>query len=272
MKHLNQIFCTLLLTVAIVVFPVTLNAIELIDQSSNVFKFQQKLADNGNVQAQYKLALMYEVGEGVVSSLDKALYWYDRAAKSGLKKAERRSTYLMVKERGFNKKTHSDWLNSVKTEASDHKPDAMLLLGQLYRQGLGVKKDLKKSLDLLTRVSVLGDADVDNEIESIYAEMSANKNNSKKIAPQKKVKKSATGKSIANVRSVPKTVQKKKPKSVVATKTKTVKKLTEKQRTQAEKVRRYEKAMAQLRLEQELIDKQQADVTGGAIASMDDDF
>ena len=93
MKHLNQIFCTLLLTVAIVVFPVTLNAVELIDQSSNVFKFQQKLADNGNVQAQYKLALMYEVGEGVVSSLDKALYWYDRAAKSGLKKAERLSAH-----------------------------------------------------------------------------------------------------------------------------------------------------------------------------------
>jgi len=271
MKYLNQAFCTLLLTVAIVIFPATLNAIELIDQSSNVFKFQQKLADNGNVHAQYKLASMYEVGDGVASSFDKALYWYERAAKSGLKKAEHRSTYLMVKELGFDKKLHSDWLSSVRADANNRKPDAMLLLGQLYRQGLGVKKNLNKSLDLLNQVNVLGEADVDDEIESIYAELSAKKQ-AKQVAKQTKIKKPAVSKPIAKAPPVTKTVQKKKPKAVVAAKTKTVKKLTDKQRVQAEKVRRYEKAMAQLRLEQELIDKQQADVTGGAIASVDDEF
>ena len=272
MKHLNQTFYTLLLTVAIVVFPATLNASALIDQSSNIFKFQQKMADNGNVNAQYKLASMYESGEGVATSLDKALYWYDRAAKSGLKKAEHRNTYLTVKELGFNKKVHSDWLDSVKTEANNNKPDAMLLLGQLYRQGLGVKKNLNKALDLLTHVSVLGDADVDNEIESIYAEMSAKKKNDKLIVQKKKAKKPAASKSIAKAPSVPKTAQKKKPKSAVVAKTKTEKKLIEKQRIQAEKVRRYEKAMAQLRLEQGLIDKQQAEVTDGEVASVDDEF
>ena len=65
MKHLDQFLYTLLLAVALVTFPAALNAEELINQSSNVFKFQQKLAENGNVQAQYKLALMYETGEGV---------------------------------------------------------------------------------------------------------------------------------------------------------------------------------------------------------------
>ena len=272
MKHLNQTFYTLLLTVAIVVFPATLNASALIDQFSNVFKFQQKLADSGNVYAQYKLASMYESGEGVATSLDKALYWYDRAARSGLKKAEHRNTYLMVKELGFNKRMHSDWLSSIKTEANNHKSDAMLLLGQLYKQGLGVKKNLIKALDLLTQVSVLGDADVDDEIESIYAEMSAKKKSKKLIAQKKKAKKPAASKSIVKAPSVPKAAQKKKLKSAVVAKTKTEKKLTEKQRIQAEKVRRYEKAMAQLRLEQRLIDKQQADITGGAVASVDDEF
>ena len=64
----------------------TFNAEESINYFSNVFKFQQKLAENGNVQAQDKLALMYETGEGVEVSVDKALNWYDCAAKSGLKK------------------------------------------------------------------------------------------------------------------------------------------------------------------------------------------
>jgi TPR repeat protein len=84
MKHLDQFLYTLLLAVALITFPAALNAEELIDHSSSIFKFQQSLAENGNVQAQYKLALMYEKGEGVEASFDKALHWYDRAAKSGL--------------------------------------------------------------------------------------------------------------------------------------------------------------------------------------------
>ena len=271
MKRTNQIFYTLLITIALVTFPAMLNAADLIDQSSNIFKFQQKLADNGNVHAQYKLATMYEAGDGVAASFDKALYWYGRAAKSGLKKAEHRNTYLMVKELGFNKKMHTDWLNSVKTDANNHQPDAMLLLGQMYRQGLGVKKNLSKSLDLLTEVSVLGDADVDDEIESIYAEQSA-KTKNKHVAQKKKEIKPAVGKPVAKVTPVQKSVQQKKKKAAVAPVAKVDKKTAEKERLQAEKVRRYERAMAKLKLEQELIDKQQADVTGGAVASVDDEF
>ena len=258
MKHLDQFLYTLLLAVTLVTFPAALNAKELINYSSNVFKFQQKLAENGNVLAQYKLALMYETGKGVEASSDKALHWYDRAAKSGLKIADQRSTYLMIKEHGFNKTVHTEWLEDVKADANNRQPEAMLLLGQLYRQGLGVTKNLNKSLDLLTKVSISGDADVESDIESIYAEIAA----SKQVATRNKPVKPAV--------ITEKTVVKKKQKSATVT-AKVSRQAIEKQKL-AEKVRRYEKAMQQLKLEQQIIDQQQADVTDGAVASIDDEI
>jgi len=268
MKHIDQLLYTLLLAVALITFPAALNAEVLINHSSSVFKFQQRLAENGNVQAQYKLALMYETGEGVEASFDKALHWYDRAAGSGLKKAEQRSTYLMIKELGFNKKMHTDWLNSVKAGANNHEPEAMLLLGQLYRQGIGVTKNLNKSLELLTQVSILGDADVESEIESIHDEIAASKQ-AKQVAIKVKPVKPAGKKSKSAVKTE-KTVVKKKQKPATVT-AKVSRQAIEKLKL-TEKRRRYEKAMEQLRLEQQIIDQQQADVTGGSVASMDDEF
>jgi TPR repeat protein len=68
---------------------------------------------------------------------------------------------------------HTAWPESVKADADNHLPEARLLLGQLYRQGIGVTKNLNRSLDLLTQVNILGDADVENEIASIHAEITA---------------------------------------------------------------------------------------------------
>ncbi|MCK5396276.1 MAG: sel1 repeat family protein [Gammaproteobacteria bacterium] len=269
MKHF---ICSLLFALAIAAFPAAPNALELIDQSSNVFKFQKKLADKGNVHAQYKLASMYETGEGVDLSIDNALYWYDRAAKSGLKKAEHRNTYLMIKEHGYNKKMHAAWLDSVKSDANDQKPEAMLLLGQLYRQGIGVKKNLNKSLDLLGHVSVLGDADVEDEIESIHAEISA-ANNARQTADQKKQVISAVNEPVvAKTHVTQKTVEQKNQKAAGVSITKVDKQAVAEQRSQAEKVRRYEKAMMKLKREQKIIDDQQASVAGGEVASVDDEF
>lgn len=277
---------TFILTAAIVIFPASLNAAGLINQANNVFKFQQKLAEKGNTHAQYKLAFMYETGEGTKVSFDKALYWYGLASKAGLKKAEDRTTYLMVKELGYDKKLHAGWIDGVVKEAGNRQPEAMLLLGQLYRQGLGVKKNLKKSLALLNQVSVLGDADVDEEIESIYDEIDAKK--ASRIAYKKKKAKAAAKVSVAKAKAAKvkpvitkvakakpvkqKVAKKKKQKAAPVAVAKVVKKVTEKEKILAAKKRRYEAAMAKLKLEQQMIDEQQASITGEAVASVDDEF
>lgn len=41
------------------------------------------LADEGHSNAQYKLGIMYEKGQGVDQDMTKAVEWYTKAAKNG---------------------------------------------------------------------------------------------------------------------------------------------------------------------------------------------
>ena len=55
-----------------------------------VFNFQLKLAEQGNVKAQYILGEMYEQGRGVDKNTDTAIEWYQKAEKNGHKDAAKR--------------------------------------------------------------------------------------------------------------------------------------------------------------------------------------
>lgn len=240
-------------------------ALGAINQSENIFRFQQKLAKNGNAYAQYKLATMYEAGIGVDVDIEQAKQWYQQASTQGVKAAADRVTYLTIKEKGFQKSEHTTWLEGVKSDANKRKVEAMLLLGQLYHNGIGVEKNLDKSQALLTYVNSSGGSNVDAELAAIRDEM-----NALKVAAEKKRK--VTAKQAAVSRTA-KTSQ--KVTQVKATQKKTqnlaTKKLSE-EKAQAEKRRRYEEVMAQIKLEQQKIDEQQAKVTNGQLVSVDDEF
>lgn len=55
--------------------------------SATAMKIWQPLAQNGNAEAQYHLGYMFQTGTGVEKSNQKALYWYNKAAKNGHGKA-----------------------------------------------------------------------------------------------------------------------------------------------------------------------------------------
>jgi TPR repeat protein len=248
------------------VFPSALQAEDLIDQSSNVFNFQQKLAKSGNVHAQYKLATMYEKGDGVKADIEQAKYWYNLASNAGSTSAKQRNTYLIVKEQGYDQAKHADWLNSIEKDASAHNADAVLLLGQLYHQGLGVKKDLDKSLELLNQVRVLGAANVENEIASIRQEIAANKK-----AAQLKQEKRELEKAQSQ--------QAKKQLKIEQQNAREIESQANKQKqaeaailSKAEKRKKYEEVMRQLKLEQQQIDEQQSLVTGDTETTVDDEI
>ena len=243
-------------------------------QGSNIIKFQYKLASRGNAGAQYRLARMLENGDGIAVDLDEAKRWYALAAKSGLKTAAQRNTYLKVKQQGFDVATDTIWLNSVKADADRHKPDAVLLMAQLYRQGLGVKKDLNKALDLFNEVRIRGVADVYEEIASINEELDANnkalehKQQKQKLAKKQELDKPSqqpllsekqpiAKKTVIAPAEVVKPVGKQKQDEIAKAKL-----ASAQQAIQAEKVRRYEKAMLLLKQEQALIEAQQAEITG----------
>lgn len=278
MKKQRLLFSVLFILSAL--FPFSSSAMDVIDHSSSVFKFQQKLANSGNAQAQYKLGYLYETGEGIEASLDKALHWYERSASQGFRAAEQRRDYLMIRELGYNKKTNKAWLDSVKQDAAAHKEPALLLLGQLYHKGIGVKKDLDRSLTLLNEVASLGSAGVDKEIAIVQAELDAVERR-RRAAEKKVLANSAAGPATttASVKTKPTPVKPATVKQTSIDKKAAVQPTPSKKsqaqliaEQKAEKKRRYEMVMEQIRREQQLIDEQQASVSGEDVASVDDEI
>lgn len=151
--------------------------------TSGIFKFQSKLAASGNPQAQYKLGTMYETGRGVTASTDEALEWYKKSAAQNFKPASDRSTYLEVKKSGFNADVHGPWLNDLKQSAAAENGEAMLLLGQLYKDGIGVPRDLNKARTMFSGAAKKDVSGTDIELENTQALINSEQ---KKASAQKK--------------------------------------------------------------------------------------
>jgi len=260
MKYLKRLIFIILLSF---ILPASAYTLELTSQSGNVFKFQQKLAAKGNAGAQYKLGCMYEFGTGTKQDIDQAQHWYEQASIAGVKAASDRMTYLLVKQQGYDQVKYSDWLNSVKKDANESKGDAMFLLAQLYREGIGVGKDLNKSLEILDQVSLLGAADIENEVALIQQEIDAN-NKAKTGARQKhkiEVARLAQQKKEKRLEQLANIEQQKAQANEAP--------VSKEQQAEAEKAalaakrQRYEKAMMKMKLEQRKIDEQQAWAAGG---------
>ncbi len=116
--------------------------------SKTVMRFQKEMAKRGNVEAQFKLGLMYESGIGVKPNLFMANRWYKKAALQQHKPAINRLTYLKIKKSGF-KIEHTQWIKDVKRDALFHQGEALFLLGQMYSEGTGVEKSLTRALSLM---------------------------------------------------------------------------------------------------------------------------
>mgnify|MGYP002265649574 CR=1 FL=1 len=220
----------------------TVNAEELGTFGARIFMFQEKLAKKGNVRAQYKLGTLYEFGVSVKPHIEQARHWYQLAAKSDYQPAINRYTYLEVKSSGFIPQQHNQWLADLIQQADTAEPNALILLGQMHRRGIGVNKDLEKSLALLSQASSLGHTEIDAEIDEISREIEKQDalalENEKREALIKKKKETLAIKKI-NEEKRKKSEEKKK------------------QKTADEKLRRYEEAMRKLREEEMLLEEQQ---------------
>ncbi len=276
MGHINRLILFISLSFFL---PAGAYAVDVSGQSVNVFNFQQKLANKNNARAQYKLATMYESGTGTKQDLEQAKHWYEKASTAGIKAADDRMTYLLLKQQGYDKTKHSAWLESLKKDARERKGDALFLLAQLYREGLGVKKDLNKSLEILDQVSLLGAADVENdmaliqqEIEKNEAKKAARKKFKMKIARLEQQKKEQQIKPLADIKQQQIQKDMLAKEAQLDVEQKKIQQAKAEKAIQDAKIRRYEKAMMQLKLEQQQIDEQQAWAAGGEDETADDEI
>lgn len=152
--------------------------------AGNVFKFQHKLAVSGNMQSQYKLGRMYETGRGTKQNQDEAMRWFSEASKNGFEPANDRITYYEVKQLGYDKQRYGGWVDSVIGKAKQRVPESMVLLAQMYTEGIGVKRNDDKALQLLHRLSMDGMSEVDADIAVIEARIASKQ--AKKTRPKAK--------------------------------------------------------------------------------------
>lgn len=81
--------------------PETVEDVQIISEESNVLQNLLDLANDGDVDAQFKLGLLYETGKLVDQNLDEAVAWFRKAHINGSTDAEKRLIelgYLPVSE------------------------------------------------------------------------------------------------------------------------------------------------------------------------------
>ena len=107
------------------------------------------MAERGDRQAQLRLGLHYEAGEGVAQDFVQAAHWYKKSARDELT----RSYFSMV---------HDDemvsplaWRSEMKDSVSGLS-DAKFALGRMYYLGRGVEKNDKKARKWFRRAAVTG--------------------------------------------------------------------------------------------------------------------
>lgn len=247
---------TLSLVVATLFFSFPAYSDDLGAFGDRIFQFQMKLALRGNNLAEYKLGTLYEFGISVPPNLDEARKWYQKAADDDYTPAVNRLTYLEIKKSGYDKTKHGNWLDSLVKDAQSSEPNAMILLGQMYRSGIIVKKKPQKALYFLERASSLGHTEVDSEIDAIRREIEAQERAREKAIAESE-QQAAEEKAAKQKAAKPKTQKRTKTaKNNSASKKQQAQ--ANKQQLEAEKRRKYEEAMRQLRKEAKLMQEQQS--------------
>ena len=150
--------------------PLSLSA----DISSGVFRFQVKLAEQGNPEAQYKVGEMYETGKGVQKNVATALTWFEKAAAQDHEKAGYKLLYLDIKTNGLNNNSKTQ-LGILRQESASGNPDAQYYLGKMYATGVGVPKSLNNALTWLNKATFNGVSEAEHEAITVEEQLARNR-------------------------------------------------------------------------------------------------
>src|SRR6266542_3899463 len=104
---------------------------EINEDERKAFEITKKLADKGNLEAQYKLALLYEKGDGIEYDLEKTFYYYQKAAENGFNMAQNDLAICYENGKGTKKNLEKAfcWYNRA---AKNDLETAQYNLGNLY--------------------------------------------------------------------------------------------------------------------------------------------
>jgi TPR repeat protein len=133
---------------------------------SEAAKWFLKAAEQGDADAQYNLALMYENGEGVKKDYKEAVRWYTKAAEQGYASAQYMLGYMYCN--GLGVKDYSEALKWYRKAAEQGDADAQGNLGWMYANGLGVSRDYKEAVKWYRKSAEKGQAGAQGNLGWMY--------------------------------------------------------------------------------------------------------
>ena len=99
------------------------------------------LAEQGDAEAQYKLGVRYDRGQGVAQDYQEALHWYRLAAAQGYSAAQYNLCSMSDTGQGLPQ-DYQEALRWCRLAADQGQGRAMYNLGLHYQKGQGVPRDL----------------------------------------------------------------------------------------------------------------------------------
>lgn len=136
------------------------------------FSLWNALAEHGNAEAQYNLALLYRDGEGVPVDYGKAMAWYRKAAKQGYARAQSNIGAMYYKGLGVPQ-DYSKALEWYRKAAEQGLAVAQKNIGAMYYKGYGVTTDITQAVKWLLLAKANGSRMALLYLQQIKPELSA---------------------------------------------------------------------------------------------------
>lgn len=108
-------------------------------------------ADAGDIDAQFRVGVAYDYGNGAPKSVEKAKKYYLMAANQGMSEAQNSLGSIFLSEKNYSEA--KIWYEKA---ADKNHPMATNSLGYMYDLGLGIPQDRNKGFELYTRAADLG--------------------------------------------------------------------------------------------------------------------
>jgi TPR repeat protein len=127
----------------------------------SLFDKKMQEAEQGNSNAQFDVASMYQNGRGVKPDLNKAIEWYKKSAAHKNPKAISRLKLLQENEERFKK---------VQAQADKGDAVSQYKLGKMYAEGTGVSTDYARATEAFKNAATQGHAKAEYKLGLHYYE------------------------------------------------------------------------------------------------------
>jgi len=135
------------------------------------FKATLRSANEGNDQAQNRLALMYRDGKGVETDHLNAIYWFKQSAEQKNAEAQRNLADMISKGIGIEQ-SQEEALRWFLLSADSGDAVAMMRVANAYKDGIGVEVNHTEAIRWFRELSEMGNS----RAQFILAEMLMNRN------------------------------------------------------------------------------------------------